>query len=230
MIWNPRTEPQRFFLLATLLAAALSIAGCGGGSDSASTDEAASAGGSSTSNAAANAEPEPAGPSDAPEVGASAPDFELTSLTGETVSLADRLEQGPVVLLVLRGYPGYQCPICSRQFGDFLANADAFAEANAQVLMVYPGSVDDLKAKAGEFVKDNTLPDHYNMLLDPGYTFTNAFGLRWDAPEETAYPATFVIDQDGTVRWAKISDSHGNRAEADDVLDAVEELGPSQSE
>ena len=62
------------------------------------------------------------------------------------------------------------------------------------------------------------------LLLDPDYSFTNAYGLRWDAPRETAYPSTFVIDTDGTVRYAKISKSHGDRAEVSDVIKALDAL------
>ena len=46
-----------------------------------------------------------------PGVGDKAPAFSLQSLGGETVKLSALTEQGPVVLLVLRGFPGYQCPI-----------------------------------------------------------------------------------------------------------------------
>jgi alkyl hydroperoxide reductase subunit AhpC len=54
--------------------------------------------------------------------------------------------------------------------------------------------------------------------------FTNAYGLRWDAPQETAYPATFVIDRDGIVRFAQISSGHDGRALATDVLKALEHI------
>ena len=59
------------------------------------------------------------------------------------------------------------------------------------------------------------------MLIDPGYGFTNAYGLRWDAPQETAYPATFVIDRDGTIRFARVSLEHGGRTPVADVLKAL---------
>jgi len=58
-------------------------------------------------------------------------------------------------------------------------------------------------------------------VLDPDYVFTNLYGLRWDAPRETAYPSTFVVDSLGVVRFSKISRSHGGRASVDEVLQAV---------
>ena len=63
-----------------------------------------------------------------------------------------------MVLLVLRGYPGYQCPVCNQQVGQFLAAADKFKAKGATVLMVYPGPSKELQKHAGKFVSGKTLP------------------------------------------------------------------------
>jgi peroxiredoxin len=120
--------------------------------------------------------------------------------------------EGSVVLLVLRGYPGYQCPVCTAQIGKFMNRAKAFAAAKATVVMVYPGPADGLKSHAEDFVRGKTLPENFHLLLDPDYKFTNSYQLRWDAKNETAYPSTFVIGQDGKVLFAKISKTHGGRS------------------
>ena len=91
-------------------------------------------------------------------------------------------------------------------------------------MLVYPGPAAGLDARAKEFVRGERFPKHYAMLLDPDHTFTNAWHLRWNAPRETAYPSTFVIDADGVVRWAKVSRTHGDRADTADVLTAVRKL------
>ena len=156
-----------------------------------------------------------------PAVGDQAKDFELTALSGDSVKLSKMIEKGPVVLVVLRGYPGYQCPYCTRQFGDFLGKADAFKKAGAKVLFIYPGPADELKKHATDFVQGKDYPADFHMLLDPDYTFTNAYGLRWDAEHETAHPATFVIDKTGKITYEKISDDHGHRARAAEVLKAL---------
>jgi len=49
----------------------------------------------------------------------------------------------------------------------------------------------------------------------------NAYGLRWDAPNETAYPSTFVLDRKGVVRFANISRSHGDRTKAADIIEQL---------
>lgn len=50
------------------------------------------------------------------------------------------------------------------------------------------------------------------------------YGLRWDAPDETAYPSTFVIDETRSVRFAKVSRTHGGRTKAAAVLAEVKQL------
>ena len=159
-----------------------------------------------------------------PGVGDTAPDFELNTLAGQPVKLSSMTADGHVVLLVLRGWPGYQCPICSRQVHDFVTSAPAFKAANTRVVMIYPGPSDDLKARADEFQERVEWPDHFTYLLDPDYTMINAYGLRWDAPRETAYPSTFVLDQSGTVRFAKVSDGHGGRTSAAEALAEVNRI------
>jgi peroxiredoxin Q/BCP len=177
------------------------------------------------------AEPKKAGeaikPSAPPEIGKKASDFSLESVRGETVKLSKLAEKSPVVLVVLRGYPGYQCPICSRQVAELLKHADELAEAGAQVVLVYPGPGGRLKERAEEFLADRTIPKHFHLVTDPDYTFTKAYDLRWDAPRETAYPSTFVIDRQRIVRFAKVSKTHGDRIDAKTVLKAVAELADS---
>jgi peroxiredoxin len=156
-----------------------------------------------------------------PKVGDTARDFTLQSLDGGTVRLSEEAARGPVVLVVLRGWPGYQCPFCTRQFGDYLANAASFEKRGARVLFVYPGPADGLQQHAEAFTASRPLPAGFRILLDPDYTFTQAYGLRWDAPKETAYPSTFVLGGNGVISFAQISRSHGERVTADTVLKAL---------
>jgi len=49
----------------------------------------------------------------------------------------------------------------------------------------------------------------------------NTYGLRWNAKGETAYPSTFVLDDKGVVQFSKVSESHGDRTKATEVLAAL---------
>jgi len=156
-----------------------------------------------------------------PSVGEKAPDFALSTVEGKSVRLSEVMSKGSLVLVVLRGYPGYQCPYCNRQVQDFIQKSQGFADAGAQVVMVYPGPPQDLGAKANEFLADKKLPNNFELLLDPGYDFTNLYGLRWDAAHETAYPSTFLIDRQGVIFFSKIVRGHGGRTTAAEILDAM---------
>lgn len=130
------------------------------------------------------------------------------------------------MLVVLRGFPGYQCPYCNRQVQDFIQNSQSFADIGARVLMVYPGPSQDLGSKAKELTADKKLPDNFELLLDPDYQFTSAYGLRWNAAHETAYPSTFLIDREGLIFFSKIVKEHGARTKAAEILDAMPSRKP----
>ena len=161
-----------------------------------------------------------------PGVGEKAPDFTLKTLDDQMVRLNEITSQGNIVLVVLRGWPGYQCPVCDLQVHDYTARSTAFAAAKARPVFVYPGPANDLKAHAEEFKswKGKQWPSEFLYVLDPDYTLVNAYHLRWDAPRETAYPSTFVIDKQRVVRFAKISHTHGDRTKAGDILAELKKL------
>jgi peroxiredoxin len=154
-----------------------------------------------------------------PTVGAKAPDFTLPTPTGKTVTMSAEQGGHPLVLVILRGFPGYQCPYCVKQVHDFEDHAADFKAKNTRVLLVYPGPPADLDQRAKEFLeKQAELPSNIVLVTDPDYKVTNLYGLRWDSPHETAYPSTFILDRKGTVVFEKISHSHGDRLSAQDAL------------
>ena len=158
-----------------------------------------------------------------PDVGQKAPAFTLATPDGKPIAFSTLTAKGPVALVVLRGFPGYQCPFCMRQVHDFIENADKFAAIGTQVLFVYPGPPADLDQHAKEaLAKQNPLPAGFHMVIDPDYKFTNQYGLRWDAPHETAYPSTFLVDSHGTIFSRTTSKEHGGRTTAADVLSALQ--------
>ncbi|MGN6625073.1 MAG: redoxin domain-containing protein [Tepidisphaeraceae bacterium] len=156
-----------------------------------------------------------------PARGDTAPDFTLVALGAGPIHLADALAKGPVVVVVLRGPAQDPAPYDTQQLQDFLDRADAFAEAGAQVLFIYPGPVDRLEAHARAFLHDVRLPARFHLLLDADYVFTNAYRLRWDAQHETAHPATFVLNRRGEITYADVSHDHGHRVRAAEALKAL---------
>ena len=155
-----------------------------------------------------------------PAVGAKAPDFTLSTPTGKSVQMSKEIQGHGLVLVVLRGFPGYQCPFCVKQVHDFIDHAADFQAKNTRVLLVYPGPPGELDDHAKDFLaKQAELPANIVLVTDPDYKVTNLYGLRWDMPHETAYPSTFVLDKKGMISFEKISHSHGDRLSAQDALD-----------
>jgi peroxiredoxin len=161
-----------------------------------------------------------------PKMNNKAPDFTLKALDDQTIRLGQLIAKGNVALIVLRGWPGYQCPLCDRQLQDFIQSASALAGAKLHLVFVYPGPASKLEAHAEEFksMKGRQWPKEFLYVLDPDFNLVNAYGLRWDAPNETAYPSTFILDMKGVVRYAKVSHGHGDRAKASDVLAEAKRL------
>lgn len=157
------------------------------------------------------------------KVGDTAPDFTLNTLDGKVVKLSEENAKQPVVLIMLRGWPGYQCPLCTKQVHEFVAHAEDFA-GKARVIMVYPGRATNLTAHAEAFLKNEQWPKDFLFVTDPDFVFTKNYGLRWEGPGETAYPSTFLIDAQGKIQFAKVSKTHGGRANAAEVAKAVMEL------
>ncbi|HVT82861.1 MAG TPA: redoxin family protein [Phycisphaerae bacterium] len=158
-----------------------------------------------------------------PAVGDKAPDFTLQTLDKKEVHLAELLKSGPVVVIELRGWVGYQCPYCTQQTREFISAAKDFAAAGAKVVLVYPGDADGLEAHAQEFITGKGLPDGFLFVTDPGKKFVGSWGLMWNKTGETAYPSTFIVDKTGGIKFSKVSDNHAGRATAGEVLKALGE-------
>ncbi len=162
-------------------------------------------------------------------VGEKAPDFEL-QIQGhdDYLTLSELAAEGPVVVVILRGYPGYQCAICNRQVGSMINRAGALSRALGaaanRVVLVYPGNEDGLQRHAKAFMGARRLPEPLVLVRDPGMEMVKSWNLRWSGPRETAYPATYLIGPGRRVKWAKVSDSHAGRASVEEILQAIRKL------
>ena len=148
------------------------------------------------------------------EEGKTAPDFELTSDSGETVRLS-ALRGKPVVLYF---YPKDDTPGCTTQACGI---RDAFAEFEQAGAVVLGVSPDDERSHV-KFRKKYGLP--FPLLADTDHTVAEQYGV-WG---EKSYlgktyfgvsRSTFVIGADGTVK--KIFHNVKPATHADDVLAAL---------
>ena len=158
-----------------------------------------------------------------PEVGTTAKNFLLRDVLGRRVQLENLTHFGPVTLIFLRGYPQAQSATCRSQFRSFLRDAAQFSEKPSSVVFVYPGEREDLAKHASEFVGRHDMPEDFYLVLDSQFRLTKAYGLKWNALRETAYPCTLIVDRKGVIRFVKASAHRGGRTTPDDVLSHLDD-------
>jgi thioredoxin-dependent peroxiredoxin len=149
-----------------------------------------------------------------PETGSPAPDFTLTSDSGEPVSL-EALRGRPVVLYF---YPKDDTPGCTTQACGIRDAWGEFERVGAVVLGVSPDSPESHAA----FREKYDLP--FPLLADPEHTVAEAYGVWGERTfRDTTYMgverSTFVIDGDGRIA-AEMRNVKPD-AHAEDVLAAL---------
>ncbi len=126
-----------------------------------------------------------------PEVGDQAPDFSLPATGGESVSLA-ALRGSPVVLVF---YPGDNTPVCTNQLNAYTRDISQFEGLGARVLAISPQDVashESFSCKQGGF--------GFPLLADTDKAVGAAYGVV--GPIGFYRRSVFVIDRDGTIRYA----------------------------
>ena len=148
------------------------------------------------------------------EEGKPAPDFSLTSDSGETVTLSDL--RGRQVVLYF--YPKDDTPGCTTQACGIRDVYGEFERAGAVVLGVSP----DSEKSHVKFREKYDLP--FNLLADRDHAVAEQYGV-WGEKKYMGRTymgivrSTFVIGEDGTVKRAMHNVKPATHA--DDVLEAL---------
>ncbi len=176
-----------------------------------------------------------------PQPGDIAPSFSLLDQNGTTVSLADRLALGPVVLLFVRG--GW-CPFCTLSLRAWQDALPRLHDAGGDLLVVSLQRVD----VCGMVAERDLLA--YSVLSDPGGAVSDRYGVMTDLPEiirplylrlghdlphingtgdwRLPLASTFVIARDGRVALAHTPSTQRHRLEPDAAIEAVRRLAVPQ--
>ncbi|MFC7175675.1 peroxiredoxin family protein [Halosegnis marinus] len=136
--------------------------------------------------------------------GEQAPDFTLERTGGDEVTLSETLSDGPTVVLVNRGS---WCSFCAEQLQTFSAvSYDLWFNDGVDVLPVVTDPVGDLVEMRDRFDLD------FQLLADPEGTVAE----RYSGTEETSHgvtgiAATYVVDEEGVVRYEQVADHPADR-------------------
>jgi len=122
--------------------------------------------------------------------GVRAPEFSLPTVDGKTVSLADELRKGPVLLAFFK----VGCPVCQYAFPYYERMYQANRDAGVSFIGISQDNATDTKVFLKEF--GVTFP----VALDnpANYAVSNAYGL-------TNVPTLFYIDPSGEIEVSSVS-------------------------
>lgn len=168
--------------------------------------------------------------------GDTAPVFSLPNAIGKNINIQDLLAQGPVVLTF---YRGTWCPYCNLQLKQYQEILPQIKEVGASLVAVSPQNPDNsMGMKETNELTFEVLSDTGNKvarqfttvfknadeaikaMADLGYDFNSFYD---DASAELPVPATFVINQQGTITYAfSGGGDYRERAEPKDILEALE--------
>ncbi|MBW9206374.1 peroxiredoxin [Mumia sp. zg.B53] len=148
------------------------------------------------------------------EIGTTAPDFTLKNQHGEEVSLSAL--RGKKTLLVF--YPFAFSGICSGELCELRDNLAAFNELDADVLAI---SCDPMFALRAFSEKDGLT---FSLLSDfwPHGAVATSYGV-FDADRGCALRGSFLVDEEGVVRW-KIENGLPDARDLAGYLGALQEI------
>ena len=169
------------------------------------------------------------------QIGQKVENFSLTNHNGENIELADLLKKGPVIISFYRG--GW-CPYCNLELKALNNYLPQFKTQSAQLVAISPQLPDETLSTA----QKNDL--EFDVLCDVSNKVAEQFGLLFTLDEriqalytqfgidfehyygdksfKLPLPATYVINQEGVITYAFLSEDYTLRAEPIDVMTALE--------
>lgn len=169
-------------------------------------------------------------------VGDYAPVSDLTTSSGEAVSMGSYWSDGPVVVSFYRG--GW-CPYCNLQLKALQRSLGEIEGTGATLIAITP----EVAEKAAETSEKNELG--FTVLTDRDNRVAREFGIvfeladaikpiyetriglaKYNGNDDNELPlaATYVIDSTGVIRWAFLDADYKKRAEPADLVEAVKAL------
>jgi peroxiredoxin len=151
-------------------------------------------------------------------VGDQAPDFTAPLANGDigSFTLSENLDDGPVVLAF---FPGAFTSVCTHEMTEFRDRLGEFEDIGADV---YGISVDSPFA-LNEFRDKIDL--NFALISDANDELIDAYDVSMDfeslGVHNVAKRAVFVVDSDGEVTYAWVSDDPGVEPDYDEVREAA---------
>jgi len=136
--------------------------------------------------------------------GEQAPDFTLPSTAGGDVSLSERLETGPAVVIINRGH---WCSFCAEQL-------QTFSEVSYDLW--FHEKVDVLPIVVDTLPRVTEMRDRYDLDVQLQADPDGEVAEQYSGTEQTSHGLTgisgvYVIDEEGTIRYEQVADHAADR-------------------
>jgi peroxiredoxin len=171
------------------------------------------------------------------KVGDKAPNFVLKDADGNSLSSAELLTRGP---LIVTFYRGAWCPYCNMELKALEASLPSYRANGALLVAISPQTA----ANSRKSIRNNGLT--FPILSDPGNETANKFGLRYTLPDylialykamkndlpgfngdpswSLPMPARYVLDSDGLIAYAEVNADYTQRPDPEDLLPVLKQL------
>ncbi len=172
----------------------------------------------------------------APVAGDTLKDFSLPGHTGDTVSLATLLKDGPAIITFYRG--GW-CPYCNLELRAYQQELSEIKKLGANLVAISPELPDNSMTTAEKLGLD------FYVLSDVESEYGKELGIVYSPSEELRtlfsqlgldleqhngagnfdlpIPATFVVNTDGVITYAYANADYSTRADIAEVMQALRE-------
>jgi peroxiredoxin Q/BCP len=127
------------------------------------------------------------------QVGEKAPNFTISDLQGQRVSLSHYQGKKNVVLVFMRGL---SCPFCRAQLEHLRADFEEFYRRDAEILVVAP----DSRERVWKYWQEKDLP--FTALPDPSHHVANRYDQEVNWLKLGRMPALMVVDKGGHIHLA----------------------------
>ncbi|MEM5540855.1 peroxiredoxin-like family protein [Olleya sp. AS48] len=175
---------------------------------------------------------------DALKINTKAPEFNLPDPKGDQTSLSNLLNQGPVVVTF---YRGSWCPYCNLQLRALQARVKDIHALGATLVAISPEVPD------GSLTENDINNMDFIVLSDQDAKVASSYGVAWKVPDflmdhmrvdrnldlkqinngngsVLPIPATFIIGQDGLVKWNYVNVDYRTRSEPEEITEALKKL------
>ncbi len=165
-------------------------------------------------------------------IGEDAPNFKGKNQNGEKISSKKLIQEGSVVIVF---YRGEWCGYCKRHLSNLQDSLNLIHEEGASVVVVTPEQPKYIQ----KTIKKTKAT--YSIISDVDYSIMEAYNVKYDIIDTTTtkykgyvenvtskqnnngenvlpIPATYIIGQDGKIKWYHFDPKYSNRSTVKDIL------------